>query len=356
MSSRVFGAYPDGRQAQLFTIEGAGGRLARITDHGATLVELHAPDRHGAVADVVCGFDGLAGYLAADNPYFGATIGRVANRIAHARFTLEGTTYPLAANEPPHHLHGGAERSFDKVQWEAVDVAGDLVRLRYRSPDGEEGYPGSVEVVATYRFEDDTLTVTYRATTDATTPINLTNHAYLNLGGAGRGDILDHELTVRADAVSEVDGELIPTGRLLAVDDTPLDLRAARRIGDGIAALRAVRGAGGYDHNLVLREPAGALRTAAILHDPGSGRVLELVTDQACVQLYTGNRMDPPITGKQGRVHGRHGALCLEPQGFPDAVHHPHLPSVLVAPGEVYEHRSRYRLTTRAAGRSARSR
>ena len=345
MASRSFGSYPDGREARLYAIEGDGGRLARVTDHGATLVELHAPDRDGALADVVCGFDALEGYLSAANPYFGATVGRVANRIAHGRFALGGTTYQLAINEPPHHLHGGAERSFDKVLWEVVEPARDAVTFRYRSPDREEGYPGNVEVLATYRFQGDTLAVTYQATTDATTPINLTNHAYLNLAGAGHDDVLGHQLAVRADTTSEVDGELIPTGRLLPVEGTPLDLRAPRPLGEGVAALRDVPGAVGYDHNLVLQGVRGELRDAAVLHDPGSGRILELATDQACLQLYSGNRMHPPITGKQGRVYGLHGAVCLEPQGFPDAVNHPQLPSVLVQPGQVYEHRSRYRLT-----------
>ena len=346
MLQRAFGTAPCGQPATLYTLTGDDGRVARVTDHGATLVELHAPDRHGVTADVVCGFDHVDGYLGADNPYFGATIGRVANRIAKGRFTLDGNTYQLACNEPPHHLHGGAERSLDKVLWEVVDRAPDRVALRYRSPDGEEGYPGEVEVRATYRFEGDTLTVTYRATTGATTPLNLTNHAYFNLAGAGAGDVLDHELSLQAEAYSEVDAQLIPTGRVLPVEGTPLDLRDPRPIRGGVAALREMPGAGGIDHNLVLRGTPGELRPAAVLQEPVSGRVLELSTDQRCLQVYSGNQLAPPIIGKQGQVYGRHGAVCLEPQGFPDAVNHPHLPSVLLAPGQVYEHRSRYRLTT----------
>ena len=347
MSATAFGRAPDGRQATLITIVGEGGRLARITDHGASLVELHAPDRDGRNADLVCGFDHLEGYLSASNPYFGATVGRVANRIGHARFTLDGTTYHLAANEPPHHLHGGAEASLDKLLWEVLDATEDQVRLRCRSPHGAEGYPGNVEVEATYRFEGDTLAVEYQATTDAVTPINLTNHTYWNLSGAGSGDVLDHELSVRAEQVSEVDDQLLPTGHLRAVDGTVLDLRRPRRLGDGVAALSDVPGAGGYDHNLVLDGAPGALRPAAVLYDPRSGRVLELATDQRCVQVYSGNQLEPAVAGKRGQVYGRHSALCLEPQGFPDAVNHPQLPSVLVQPGTVYEHRSRYRLTTR---------
>lgn len=347
MNATAFGRTPDGRHATLITITGEGGRLARITDHGASLVELHAPDRDGTTADIVCGFDDVEGYRSAANPYFGATVGRVANRIGYARFTLDGTTYHLAANEPPHHLHGGVEASLDKLLWEVLDATEDQVRLRCRSPHGAEGYPGNVEVEATYRFEGDTLAVAYRATTDAVTPLNLTNHSYWNLSGAGSGDVLDHELSVRADRVSEVDEQLLPTGRLRAVEGTALDLRRARRLGDGVAALAEVPGAGGYDHNLVLDGAAGAVCPAAVLHDPRSGRVLELATDQRCVQVYSGNQLEPPVTGKRGQVYGRHAALCLEPQGFPDAVNHPHLPSVLLQPGAVYEHRSRYRLTTR---------
>lgn len=348
MLQRAFGTAPCGQPVTLFTLEGEGGRVARVTDHGATLVELHAPDRHGVTADVVCGFDRVDGYLSADNPYFGATIGRVANRIAYGRLPLQGSTYELAVNEPPHHLHGGAERSFDKVRWETLEQRSDEVVFRYISPDGEEGYPGEVETIASYRMDGDALVVEYRATSAAVTPLNLTNHAYLNLAGAGSGAVLGHELLLHADAYSEVDAQLIPTGRVLPVEGTPLDLREPRQIARGVAALREVPGAGGFDHNLVLRGTPGELRPAAVLHEPVSGRVLELSTDQPCLQLYSGNRMAPPITGKQGRVYGRHGALCLEPQGFPDAVNHPHLPSVLLEPGRVYVHRSRYRLTTAA--------
>ncbi len=346
MDSEPFGT-ADGASARCYTLQGAGGRLARVTDHGATLVAVHAPDRDGVVDDLVCGFDRVEGYRAPANPYFGATIGRVANRIANGRFTLEGTTYQLACNEPPHHLHGGAERSFDKVAWELVDHASDRVTLRHRSPDGTEGYPGTVEVEATYAFEDDTLVVHYRATTDAVTPLNLTNHAYWNLSGAGAGDVLDHALTVLADRSSEVDAHLIPSGDLLPVDGTPLDLRSPCRLREGVTALRDVPGAGGYDHNLVLQGTPGEVRPAAVLHDPDSGRVLELSTDQRCLQVYSGNQLHPPVAGKGGHTYGLHGALCLEPQGFPDAVNHPDLPSVLLAPDEVYEHHTRFRLTVR---------
>lgn len=346
MTREPFGTDEAGDAVELVTLRG-GGLVARVTNHGATLVELHVPDRDGVDADVVCGFGSVAGYLSDANPYFGATVGRVANRIAFGRFSIDGTEYQLATNEPPHHLHGGHRRSFDKVAWEVVEVEADRVTFRYVSPAGEEGYPGTVEVLATYRLEDAELVVEYRASTDATTPINLTNHTYVNLAGAGTGDILGHELTIAAEVTSEVDDHLIPTGADAPVEGTALDFRTARRVGERIVELREVPGALGYDHNFVLGAATGEVRRAAVLHDPSSGRVMELATNQPCVQFYSGNRLDDPIAGKQGQVYGLHGALCLEPQFHPDAVNQPRFPSTLLEPGATYEHRSHYRFTAR---------
>lgn len=346
MTRQTFGTNGAGDEVELVTLRG-GGLVARVTNHGATLVELHAPDRHGVDADVVCGFGSVEGYLSDANPYFGATVGRVANRIAHGRFTIDGTEYVLATNEPPHHLHGGERRSFDKVLWEIIEVEDDRATFRYVSPAGEEGYPGTVEALATYRLEDAELLIEYRATTDATTPINMTNHAYFNLAGAGRGDILDHELTIAAEATSEVDDDLIPSGADAPVVGTALDFRTPRRVGERIAELRGVPGVLGYDHNFVLGDATGEVRRAAVLHDPRSGRVMELATNQPCVQFYSGNRLEDPIAGKQGQVYGLHGALCLEPQFHPDAVNQPRFPSTLLEPGAIYEHRSHYRFSAR---------
>lgn len=346
MTRTSFGTTPQGATVERFTIRGDNGIIAKVSSYGATLVELHAPDREGRSTDVVLGFDSVDGYLTDTNPYFGATVGRVANRIAGAAFTLGDQDFRLAANEGPHHLHGGVERSFDKVLWELVSVDDTHVELRYVSAAGEEGYPGRVEASTRYELEGDTLTIEYRATTDATTPLNMTNHSYFNLSGAGSGSILQHELQLAADVSSAVDDELLPTGENLPVEGTPLDFRSPRVIGERIGELLSVPGALGYDHNFVLRGEVDGLRAAAVLHDPASGRVLELTTNQPCLQFYSGNRIDETIDGKNGERYERHGALCLEPQQFPDAVHHPEFPSILIEPGQTYRNVSRYRLTT----------
>ncbi|MFW5934191.1 MAG: aldose epimerase family protein [Actinomycetota bacterium] len=335
----------------LHTLRSDAGLVATVTNHGATLVGLEAPDRTGRRADVVLGFDTIEGYRSPANHYLGATIGRVANRIANGRFTLGGEEHQLTQNEPPHHLHGGTSRSFDKVLWEVVDADAAHVRLRYRSPDGEEGYPGDLEASATYALSGDALTITYEATTDRPTPVNMTNHAYLNLAGAGSGDVLDHVLQIDAQRYTPLDAGLIPTGEQAPVAGTPLDLREPRRLGDGIAAVRDQLGAGGYDHNLVLgatdgemHETHGETHTAATLHDPGSGRTLELSTDQPCLQVYSGNDVSA-IDGKGGARYERHAGLCLEPQHAPDSVNQPQWPSIVLAPGQVYRHRSTYRFS-----------
>lgn len=339
--SAPFGTTAAGAQARVHTLVGERGVVVRVSDFGATVVGVHLPDRDGEVADVTLGFDAVEGYESGANAYFGATVGRVANRIAHAEFSLDGRRHRLAANEPPHHLHGGAERSFSKVLWQVIDSGNDLVELAYASPAGEEGYPGRVEAIARYQITGTALEVRYRATTDATTPVNLTTHTYWNLSGAGNGTVLDHQVEVRAQAYTPTDDALIPTGGIEPVAGTPLDLRRPARIGDAVDALVGTP-ALGYDHNLVLDGPPGTLRLAARVSDPASGRVLELHTDQPGLQLYTGNRLDGQ-TGKDGRRYIRHGGLCLEPQHHPDAIHHPRFPSILLEPGDGYEHVSLFR-------------
>ena len=340
-----FGTGVDGRTAGLHTLDDGAGLVVRVSDHGATIVALHAPDRAGTSTDLALGFDDVAGYRSPENPYFGATIGRVANRIGGASFALDGHHYELAANEPPNHLHGGAARSFDKVDWEVVSVSGTTIELRYTSADGEEGYPGRVVATATYRVADRQLWVEYVATTDRPSPINMTNHVYLNLSGAGNGTVRDHIIQVQADSYTPTDDALIPTGEVRDVAGTPLDLREPVRVGDRIDQLLDTA-AGGFDHNLVLRGRPGSLRPAARIVDPDSGRGLELATNQPALQLYTGNGLDPPIVGKQGRLYERFGAFCLEPQHHPDAVHHANFPSIIIRPGETYRHLSTYRFTT----------
>lgn len=330
-----FGTHPDGGQRWLVRIGRPDGIVAAVTDHGATLVELWVPDRAGRHADVTLGFDRVDGYVSPANAYLGASVGRVANRIADARFTLAGRSYRLAANEGTTHLHGGGELAFSQVRWELVDHTADRVVLRHVSPDGAEGYPGEVTVTAAYRTDHDRLTITYEATTDAPTPLDLTNHAYLNLRGHGDGDVLDHELTVAAGRVLDVDAALLPTGQLTPVDGTPLDLRSPVPLRGPVSAL-ARTPALGIDHHLVLE--GDGLRPVAWLRDPTSGRELELTTDQPGLQVYTGNRLDPPVTGKGGRRYLRHGGLCLEAHHHPGALAHPGLPSIVLTPDRTYRH------------------
>lgn len=332
----AFGTTRQGEQARLFTLHGEGGVVAKVSDFGATLVELHLPDRDGTTADVVLGFDTVEGYTSDANAYFGATVGRVANRIAGAEFELDGVRYVLASNEPPHHLHGGAERPFSHVMWRLTHLDDGSVELVHESPAGEEGYPGRVEATARYRVTGTGLEVRYAAVCDAATPVNMTNHTYWNLAGAGTGTVLDHELQVQAGHYTPCDDELIPTGGTEPVSGTPLDLRRSQPIGARIGELEHI-GAMGYDHNLVIDGEPGRARTAARLRDPGSGRVLELITDQPGLQVYSGNRLDD-VVGKAGRNYERNGGLCLEPQYHPDALHRPEFPSIVLRPGEVYEH------------------
>lgn len=339
-----FGRTSDGAPTHLFTMTGDGGILVRVSDLGATLVEVHLPDRNGDVRDVALGYDSAAGYQSRANPYFGATVGRAANRIAGAEFRLDGQAYTLTPNEPPHALHGGPDRGLSKVLWELVDATDNEVDLVYTSPDGEEGYPGRLEVTARYQLRGAALEVRYRAVTDAATPVNLTNHAYWNLGGAGHGTILDHELEIPASRFTPTDDELIPTGDLAPVIDTALDFQHPRRIGQRIDEVSAPPSLG-YDHYLLLDDGSRELRPAARLRDPVSGRQLVLETDQPGLQLYTGNRLNGH-PGKNDAVYDRFGGVCLEAQYPSDAVHRPEFPSIILRPGETYEHNSVFRFTT----------
>ncbi|MEX2550266.1 MAG: aldose epimerase family protein, partial [Nitriliruptoraceae bacterium] len=264
--------------------------------------------------------------------------------IAGAEFRLDGRPYQLAAGEPPHALHGGPERGLSKVLWEVVRAAQDEVVLTYTSPDGEEGYPGRLQVTARYTLRGTALALHYQAVTDAATPVNLTNHAYWNLAGAGAGTVLDHELEVLASRFTTTDHELIPTGETAPVIGTALDFERPRRIGDRIDEVSAPPTLG-YDHNLVLDDRSVGIQPAARLRDPASGRRLELETDQPGVQLYTGNRLGGH-TGKHGLSYHRFGGVCLEPQYPPDAVHHPEFPSIILRPGETYEHNTVFRFST----------
>ncbi len=330
-----FGRLADGTAVEIFTLTNASGLEARIMTYGAILVSLKVPDRNGVLADVNLGFDSLAGYLGTD-PYFGAVIGRYANRIAKARFSLDGVEYRLAPNNNGNTLHGGI-KGFDKVVWKAepVKVAyGTGVKLTYLSKDMEEGFPGNLSVTVVYTLTDtNELEIRYEATTDKATPVNLTNHAYWNLKGEGQGDVLGHRLQIEADRITAVDSaaNLIPTGEIVPVAGTAFDFTSPHAIGERIAKVE-----GGYDHNFVLRSGGGALALAARVEEPVSGRVLEIWTDQPGIQLYTGNFLDGTVIGKGGQAYGKHFAFCLETQHFPDSPNQPNFPTTILRPGQTY--------------------
>ena len=338
-----YGRLPDGRPAHLFTLRNDAGMRVRLTDYGAITVSVEVPDRDGRVADVTLGFGDLAGWLG--NPaHFGATVGRYANRIARGRFTLDGVTYALAANNGPNHLHGGV-KGFDRALWSAAALRterGASVTFAYVSPDGDEGYPGALTARATYGLTPaNEFTAEFEATADRPTIVNLAHHTYWNLAGAASGDVLGHELMLNADQYTVVDAALIPTGEIRSVKGTPLDFTVPAAIGARIAAVEG----GGYDHNFVLRGPAGELRLAARVREPGSGRVMELYTDQPGVQFYTGNFLDGSVTGKGGVVYRKHGGFCLETQHYPDSPNRPEFPSVVLRPGATYRHRMVHRFS-----------
>ncbi len=339
VSRMDFGKTPGGTPVELYTL--SNGRItAKVMTYGAILTELDVPDRNGKPGDVVLGFDSLEGYLAG-HPYFGATVGRVANRIGGAKFSLDGKDYQLAVNNGPNTLHGG-NKGFDKVVWKAEDVsgpAGPAVKFTYRSPDGEEGYPGNLDVAVTYTVTDqDELKIDYKATTDKATPVVLTNHSYFNLAGPASGTILDHEVTLAASKYTPGDAGMIPTGAIESVKGTPLDFTTPTPIGARIKEIKA--DPVGYDHNFVIDPGA---RPAARVRDPRSGRVMEVSTTEPGVQFYTGNFLDGKVKGKGGVAYQQHQAFCLETQHFPDSVHHANFPSTILRPGQTYTQTTIYK-------------
>ncbi len=336
MGPAPFGATSDGTAVEVYTLRNSQGMIAKVMTLGATLTELHVPDKVGITADVVLGFDNVADYQSDKNQYFGCTTGRVANRIAKGKFTLDGKEYTLAVNNGPNHLHGGVSRSLSRVVWKAQPIQNG-VRFTYTSPDGEEGYPGNLNLIVTYTLnENNELRIDYEATTDKPTPVNLTNHSYFNLAGAGAATVLDHVLELAADEYTPADETLIPTGKIESVKGTPLDFTQPRRVGERIEQLLGTQFQG-YDHNFVLRKRGRPPTFAARLKDPKSGRVLTVLTTQPGVQLYTGNFLKGQ-TGKRGRVYAQRSALCLETQHFPDSVNQPKFPSVILRPGQTYRH------------------
>ena len=340
-----FGRTEDGQKIYLYTLTNTNGLVAKITNYGAILTELHLPDNQGKLDDVVLGFDRLEDYYVANRYlYFGAIVGRVANRIKDARFTLEHREYNLAANASPHHIHGG-DKGFDKVVWKAEPInssQGQTLKLTYLSPDGEEGYPGNLKVTAIYTLTNDNkLKLEMTATTDKPTPVNLVNHSYWNLAGHDRGNILGQYLTLNADRYTPSNEQRIPTGEIESVEDTPYDFTQPRTIGEGMNQLRntsSQKYSKGYDLNYVLNGESAQIELAATVYEPKSGRVMELYTNQPGMQFFSGNTGELETKGKGDVVYQNHQGLCLETQYFPNSVNQPSFPSVILRPGETYRH------------------
>jgi len=348
---RAFGKTGDGKQVDLYVLSNKNGVEVDITNFGAAVVSLKVPDRHGKTDDVVLGYDDLDGYLH-DKSYFGATVGRYANRIAHGKFTLNETTYTLAKNDGENHLHGGV-RGFNKVVWEAKDVStadAAALQLNYLSKDGEEGYPGNLSVQVTYTLTNNNeLKIDYAATTDKDTVLNLTHHSYFNLAGQGKGDILQHQLLLHASRFTPVDATLIPTGEIRSVKGTPLDFASATAIGSRIGQDDEQLKLGhGYDHNFVLDGgTGGAPVLAAQVYEPSSGRVMEVWTTQPGIQLYSGNFLNDTIRGKSGSTYQRRAAFCLETQHFPDSPNKPNFPSTILKVGGQFKSSTTYKFSSR---------
>jgi len=329
----------------LYTLSNSNGFSVDIMNYGATIVAIHAPDKSGTMGDVVLGYDSLSGYLQRGNPYFGAIVGRYANRIAKAQFVLDGQTYQLSANNNGNTLHGGV-KGFDKVVWTAQEGKSDTgatLTLTYLSKDQEEGYPGNLSVEVIYTITNDNeLTLDYKATTDKTTPINLSSHAYFNLSAGQNPTILEHELMLNADRYTPVNAQLIPTGKIDPVSGGPMDFTSAKPIGRDIAQVE-----GGYDHNFVLKKSGNDLTLAATLYDPGSGRFMEMFTTEPAVQFYSGNFLNGSLQNKGGASIPKHGGMCLEAQHYPDSPNQAAFPNVFLKPGETYTQSTRYRFSTK---------
>jgi aldose 1-epimerase len=346
MTRSAFGTLPDGQAVEAFTFRNANGMEVQAITYGGIITSLKVPDRTGTIADVVLGYDTLQGYLD-KSPFFGCIVGRYGNRIAKGTFTIDGQAYTLPINNGENHLHGGPQ-GFDKKNWtaepfEGADGAG--VVFTHTSPDGDMGYPGTLNVKVTYTLtSDNTLRFDYEATTDKATHVNLTQHTYFNLAGAGSGDILGHEVEMTADRYTPVDKGLIPTGQLAPVEGTPFDFRKpttiGARIGDDHPQLAA---GGGYDHNFVFVATKGSgLERVVRVYEPTTGRTMDVSTTQPGTQFYTGNFLDGTITGKGGKVYQKRAGFCLETQHFPDSPNKPAFPSTVLRPGEVYAHSTAY--------------
>jgi len=334
-------------EVELYTIEVAGGITAQITNLGARIVSLFVPDRTGRMGNVTLGFDSAESYRNSTERYYGATIGRYANRIGAGKLTIDGIDYELDLNDGANHLHGGVD-GFHDALWTLRRLDDASVTLQYASRHLECGYPGAVLATVTFSVTRDVrLKIDYEATTNAPTIVNLTNHAYFNLAGPGSGDVGDHALQILADEYTPIDGELIPTGEVASVEGTPMDFRKPNRIGDRInKGFEQLERAGGYDHNWVLRPTSGPLRVAARVYEPTTGRTMEVLTTEPGIQFYGGNFFDGSDVGSSGQPHGYREAFALETQHFPDSPNKPAFPSTILRPGETYRSQTTYRFLT----------
>lgn len=346
VSKAVFGKMPDGTAVDVYTLK-SDAVEARITNFGARIVSIKTADRDGKMGEVVLGYDSLAGYLVDKKTYFGAIVGRYGNRIAHGKFVIDGKTYQIPQNNNGNALHGGTV-GFDQHVWTAREVA-EGVEMTLVSPDGDQGFPGTLTAHVRYTLHHNALRIDYSMTTDKATVVNLTNHSYFNLGGVGSGTILNEEMQILADKFTPTDAGLIPTGVLAPVDGTPMDFRKpmviGARIHDNFEPLKL---AGGYDHNWVLRGANGEVKTAAKVYDPASGRVLTVTTTEPGVQFYAGVSLDGSFKGPGGVVYGKSTGLCLETQHFPDSPNHPSFPTTLLKPGETRHSMTTFTFSTQA--------
>lgn len=346
VEKKAFGQTADGTAIEAYTAYNAQGASAKFITYGATLAELRVKDRQGKLGDVVLGFDDMPGYLG-QHPYFGGTIGRYANRIANGKFTLDGKEYQLATNNGPNSLHGGAI-GFNRRVWKGEPINktdGSGVRFTYLSKDGEENYPGNLNVSVTYILTDtNELKIEYTAETDKDTVLNLTNHSYFNLSGTGSGDILKYVLYLNADSYTPVDATLIPTGEIASVENTPLDFRKPTAVGARIAEIKDI---GGYDHNFVLNGKPGTLQIAARVTDPDSGRQMEVWTTEPGIQLYSSIHLNGSIKGKGAVAYGKYGAICLETQHYPDSPNHASFPTAALKPGQHFHSETIYKFSAK---------
>ncbi|HET6993563.1 MAG TPA: aldose epimerase family protein [Chitinophagaceae bacterium] len=342
ITEKPFGTFEQ-KPVTEYTITNAHGMQVSVINYGGTVTRIITPDKDGKMGDVVTGFESFDGFTQKGVPYFGALIGRYGNRIANAKFTLDGKTYTLAPNDHGNSLHGG-NKGYDKVYWDIAKSGDSSLQLTYDSKDGEEGYPGNLKVQVVYTLtSDNALKIDYSASTDKATPINLTNHCYFNLSAGRDSTILNHELMLNADKFTPVNDALIPTGKIEPVKGGPMDFTSFKVIGKDLAAVK-----GGYDHNWVLNRNGSGPEKVAELHDPASGRNMEVWTTEPGIQFYSGNFLDGKLTNtKGGQKYVKHGALCLETQHFPDSPNQPSFPTTILNPGETYKQTTLYKFSTR---------